>query len=261
MLKEEALTLFNLQKPNEWNAYRKSHPEWKPDLHDEDLSEFNFSPNIPAYDFSNADLRGTKFPISPYQFNEYIDLSGAIIDVKTVFPKGFNPISRGAIFVSKAQHDYRTSKIFISYAWANEDVVLAIDYWLRRKNLETKIDKRDFFAGSRIRDEIMRIMKECDIVLIFYSKDSKNKPWPEFERELASDLEMEAKKEGKKPPRIIYIVIDDTPFPTVTEANRIAIMAKGKRFELVCEELYHHILQVPKKLSEIDLMKWENYVF
>lgn len=152
-------------------------------------------------------------------------------------------------------------KIFISYAWADEGIILAIDQWLRSKRLEVKIDRRDFFAGSRIRDEIMRNMKECNVVLIFHSEQSKDKPWIQFERELASDIEMSSKIAGNEPPRIIYVVIDGTPLPSVSEENRIAVMAKGKRFELVCEEIYHNILQLPKTASDVDLEKWSEYVF
>jgi hypothetical protein len=83
----------------------------------------------------------------------------------------------------------------------------------------------------------------------------------QFERELAADLEMEAKAQGKEPTRIIYVVVDDTPLPSVVERARLAIMAKGKRFELVCEELYHSILQLPKETGQIDLDRWKDYVF
>lgn len=151
--------------------------------------------------------------------------------------------------------------VFISYAWANDGVVLAIDQWLRNKGIKTKIDKRDFFAGSRIRDEIIRVMSECKVILLFHSHQSKDKPWIEFEHELASDIEMSLKIQKKETPRIIYIVIDDTPLPNISAQNRIAIMAKGKRFDLVCEEIYHNILQLPKDMPEIDLSKWESYTF
>jgi len=72
---------------------------------------------------------------------------------------------------------------------------------------------------------------------------------------------MEAKKEGKVPPRIIYVVIDNTPLPDPTTKNRLGIMAKGKRFELVCEEIYHGILQIPRASEAIDLSKWSDYKF
>ena len=64
-------------------------------------------------------------------------------------------------------------------------------------------------------------------------------------RELAADLVMEAKKPNRPPPRTVYFVLDDVGLPNVSEQNKLAVMAKGKRFELVCEELYHSILQLP----------------
>lgn len=104
-------------------------------------------------------------------------------------------------------------------------------------------------------------MEESDVVLVFHSVESKDKPWVEFERDLIGDLQMSAKKKGNTPPRVIYIVIDGTPLPSVSEENRIAIMAKGKRFELVCEEIYHNILQLPRDTDSVDLSKWNDYVF
>jgi hypothetical protein len=171
----------------------------------------------------------------------------------------------GAQYATKDQVSKRKesplAQIFISYAWAKSGAVSAIDYWLRLKGLNTKIDKRDFFAGSRIRDEILRLMEASNVVLVFHSIESKDKPWIEFERELTADIQMSAKMKGKVPPRVIYIVIDDTPLPSVSEENRIAIMAKGKRFEFVCDEIYQHILQLPKEAENIDLSQWRDYVF
>lgn len=38
-------------------------------------------------------------------------------------------------------------------------------------------------------------------------------------------------------------------------------MASGKRFALVCKEIYHAILQLPKEADDIDLNRWKDYVF
>lgn len=269
MTKEEALKLLRRSRSVEWNAFRKRKPQWVPDLSGLDLSSVDLvGDGKEPFDLSRAILCGTKFSASLYylQFSgKAVNISGTIIDSDTIFPGAFNPIKHGAQFMTK----YEISKdstvsplsIFVSYAWANEDVVLAIDQWLRLKGLSVRIDRRDFFAGSRIRDEIIRLMADSNVVVIFYSKESKDKPWPEFERELASDLEMNAKQEGIKPPRILYVVIDDTLLHGIIEKNRLAIFAKGKRFELVCEEIYHHVLQLPRKPSDIDLNKWKDFVF
>ncbi len=152
-------------------------------------------------------------------------------------------------------------KIFISYAWADDGVVLAIDQWLRNKGLKTRIDKRDFFAGAQIRDEIMRVMSDCKIILIFYSIQSRDKPWIQFEREFAADIEMSSRIEGRKPPRIIYVVLDDTPLPSVSEKNRLAVMTKGKKFDFVCDEIYQNILQIPRTTPNVDLSTWSGYTF
>jgi hypothetical protein len=267
MEKKEAVALLKRGRSGEWNAYRKAHPDWTPDLSNTDLSTVGLLPNGVPFDLSRANLCGTKFVIrtKPYLVNDttQVILTDAIINSKTVFPADFNSTQYGTIFVSHT--DPRANAVlpivFISYAWVNGDVVSAIDQWLRLKNIKTKLDKRDFFAGSRIRDEIMRVMQECDVTLVFYSEQSKDKPWTQFESEFAKDLEMNAKIEKRNPPRIIYIVLDNTPLPTVTEKQKLAVMAKGKRFELVCEEIYHHILQLPHSSEQVDLSKWSSYSF
>jgi len=268
MNKEEALKLIRAGSVSVWDKYRKDNPDWKPDLSYEDLScKLSFwdsagKENI-RFDLSKANLCGTKFPKDKYLMTTFIKF--AIFNVDTKFPIGFDPLFWDAKFVTKAQLKHTdfgpTPTVFISYAWANDDVVLAIDQWLRNKGIKTKIDKRDFFAGSRIREEIFRVMKDCNVILIFHTQQSKDKPWPTFERELAADIEMEAKKEGKTPPQIIYFVVDNTPLSGISEKNRIAIMAKGKRFEYVCEELYHHILQLEREPEKINLDKWKDYTF
>ena len=263
MNKEEALKLIHAGRRSVWNKYRKDNPDWKPDLSYEGLSGCYLSRKGEQFDISRANLCGTKFNDDSDYMTKLV--KDAIFNADTVFPSYFDPIKYGAVFVTEAQlkrTDFGpTPTVFISYAWANDDVVLAIDQWLRNKGIKTKIDKRDFFAGSRVREEIFRVMKDCNVILGFHSQQSKDKPWPTFERELAADIEMEAKKEGKIPPRIIYFVVDNTPLPGISEKNRIAIMAKGKRFEYVCEELYYHILQLEREPEKINLDKWKDYTF
>lgn len=265
MDKDEIWLLLKNKRSSEWNSYRTRHPQWIPDLSGEDLSGLDLVPrDKPPFDLSGANLCGCTMPEGRaiiYEGNVPL-LENAVIDIQTQ-SKSLDLIEHGAIYVSKSEPMPTAHKpiVFISYAWANEDVVLAVDAWLRSKGLQTKIDKRDFFAGSRIRDEITRVMTACDIILIFYSKQSEGKAWPKFERELAADIEMVAKQKGTPPPRIIYIVIDEASLPSVSEVNRLAIMARGKRFELVCEEIYHNILQLPKVPDMVDLSKWSQYIF
>lgn len=277
MNKEEATLMLRRGHIKAFNHYRENHPDWVPDLSGIKLDDIGLveylEGKIVAADLHDSILCGTNLPhtwnaytiLNPFDTNDRVSVNfkGALIDANTTYG-GFDLIGAGAIVVSNSEAQkliIHLPQVFISYAWVNEGVVLAIDRWLRLKRLTTKIDKRDFFAGARIRDEITRVMKECDVILIFYSESSRDKPWTEFERDLASDLEIEAKRDGKKAPRIIYIVIDDSPLPTISEKNRIAIMAKGKRFELVCEEIYHNILELPRNTKDVDLSRWQDFVF
>jgi TIR domain len=269
MTKEEAVRLLAGRRFPEWNSYRKLNPGWIPDLTGADFSRaFLYDSNLPAPDLTRALLMGATFPTedSRFLYTRNGDfMSGALVDIDTVFPASFDPIRVGATFITKSESSgvVATSSpvVSISYAWADEKVVLAIDQWLRIKRINTRIDRRDFFAGSRIRDEIVRVFQGSDVIIVMYSEKARDKPWPEFERNLVFDLEMEAKVGGGKPPRIIYVVVDDAKLPSATERARLAVMAKGKRFELVCEEIYHAILQLPKAAGEINLDEWKEFSF
>lgn len=265
MNQNEAFELLKRKHFIAWNQYRKTTPDWIPDLSNLDLSNLDFIDGDAIPDLSRTILCGCILPHKNSFRNRYrkTNLEDAIYDLKT--KSSFDPAAFGAVFVTEEQQSRlgtaKQTTVFISYAWANQDVIVAIDFWLRQKGLNVQLDQRDFFAGSRIRDEILRTMKESDVVLIFHSKESKNKPWPIFEQELAADLEMTAKVEGKVPPRIMYIVIDDTPLPSITESNKISVMAKGKKFEPVCEEIYRNILLVPHSSEPMNLEKWKDYTF
>jgi hypothetical protein len=279
MTRIEAMELLKRGRYKEWNSYRENNPDWIPDLSNADLSdvrlifgqlgeEFNLDgANLCAANLSNIEnLRsGIKGNSKGKMLYKLIGIPNAVYDVLTKFPEGYHPTDRGAKLVSTTGpmgiDREQPPKVFFSYAWVNEAVVLAVDQWLRLKGIETKIDQRDFFAGSGISDEILRIMRECDVVVTFYSKDAKNKPWIQFESELAKELETKAKAEGKRPPRIIYFVMDETPLPEGAEDDRIAVMAKGKKFEVICEELYYSILQISRSGDYIDLKNWSDFVF
>lgn len=287
MTREEAIDLLTKGRYLDWNNYRKANPDWKPDLSGIDLSNIKLVfATDEQFDLTGSNLCGANLsdlenlrffystvnrpksrfrPITLVGNWAYLNLEGAQIDVFSRFPSSFQPTVHGASFVSVVRTQPtdagNSPSVFISYARANKNVVLAVDQWLRLKGLKTKIDTRDFSAGSSIRDEILRVMQECDAIVVFYSSESKDKPWTEFERELASSLETEAKQTGRHPPRIIYFVIDATPLPEGVEERRIAVVAKGKPFEVACEELYYGILQIARSANQVDLSKWSDFVF
>jgi hypothetical protein len=286
MKKDEALELIKLGKFDEWNSYRKNNNDWQPDLSNLDISKYDLRTHngrytISQFNLKGADLRGTTLPEIPKFPSEYADndytgdwhdksydtfLKDCLVDIFTKHPGNYVPVQLGAKFTSATDSAKSNSAgaaitAFISYAWANEELVRAIDKWLRLKGVATKLDKRDFFAGSRIRDEIVRVMSECESIIIFHSNESQDKPWILFERELAADLEMEAKQTGRNPPRIIYFVVDGSPLPGILEKHRIAILAKGKTFTDACEELYRALRQISADLPDVDLERWSKHIF
>lgn len=213
------------------------------------IPPFPVKVEIPApWDLTDADLRGAhlEYPAKSgyrwvdeskglvvlynqnvtdgqtFQFGVVPDFRGAVYDLNTTFWWTNILRKRGArLYVSVDEGVSANEQVFISYAWANEDVVTAIDAWLRHRRISTHIDKRDFFAGARIREEIVRVMSESSVILIFFSEQAKDRPWIEFERELAADLEMDAKQNGRTPPRIIYICVDAAEPPSVTDRQKI----------------------------------------
>jgi hypothetical protein len=191
------------------------------------------------------------------------DFEGALYDLNTTGNTGIVRALGARLFVSSDNDPFAAQAlaVFISYAWADANPVRAIDRWLRDRGIRTFIDKRDFFAGAKIRDEILRVMSASNVVVICYSEKAKERPWIEFEQQLAGDMEMEAKASGRNPPRIMYLCFDKTPLPSVVERNRIAILAAGKRFPDVCEELYRQLLMIPLDDEESDPSSWQKFVF
>lgn len=194
-------------------------------------------------------------------------LSGALINQTTSIKDTKDLeilVKLGARFVTqdelKRERAEVKRKLFISYAWAEEAVVDAIEQWLRLKGLITIMDKRNFIAGEPISEEIVRGMREADAILLFHSERTVGKRWIDFERRLAREFEQTATQEKREPPQLIFVVLDNTPLPK-TEKDRIAIMAKGKKLPQVCQEIYDAVLRLPKTSSDIDLSKWEDYEF
>lgn len=142
--------------------------------------------------------------------------------------------------------------VFLSYAWADKESVLAVDQWLRNCNrgLVTRIDQREFFAGQPIDQEIRRVIQECSVVVIFYSRRSKRRDWPEFERGLARE------RANRGTAKVIYFCLDDTPLPK-PDMNRLALKVRDKTLEVACQELLSAILGEPRVPEEVPLKGYE----
>jgi hypothetical protein len=162
---------------------------------------------------------------------------------------------RAVLSIANRLTQYRLAPIqrrtaFLSYAHKDEKAVLAVDQWLRDRGILTRLDRYDFKYGQRIREEIDRAMHESSSVVIFYSKNSKDRPYTKLEREFADDLHLHGKS------RVIYFCLDETPFPDMHLAQHLAIKAKRKSFEAACNELQAGILSLSRRAERVDLRQY-----
>ena len=113
--------------------------------------------------------------------------------------------------------------IFISYSWGDQDKVQKLVQWLRDHEVNVILDADSFLVGERVDESIRRAVAEADKVLAVFSKNSRDRRWPQFEREIAEQLE--SSLFGQK--LLIYLCLDDTPLPQ-HDNERIAIAGGQK---------------------------------
>lgn len=274
MEKRDAIELLKDGQYERWNKYRQSHPKWEPDLMNSNVSMVNFRDN--PFNMDHADFRGALLPSKRnWPLGRVSNQRRGVIGwLSSVDESAFVSTFDDAIYSKETKFNgsgdftlletlgFRlfVPRVFVSYTHKNNDKVHAIKQRLREMDIEITIDVENFYAGNSIRQEILNAMLEADVILIFYSTEARGRPWVDFERELARDLEMEAKIKKKAPPRIIYVVLDEITLPTVIEKSKIAIYVKGRLFKEACEEIYAQIMQTPRKNRDIDLGSWDNVV-
>jgi TIR domain-containing protein len=142
--------------------------------------------------------------------------------------------------------EHRLPSVFLSYAWADEAAVLAVDQWLRGENFRVIIDKRNFAAGEAIRDEILRWIELSDVVVCFISTNSVDRPYPLLEREVADSRRIRGSG------RVIYFKLENVDSDLVHE-NRLFIPAFDLTFDEACERLRQGVLKTVRPPEEIDL--------
>jgi radical SAM enzyme (TIGR01210 family) len=249
LTKGDAIKILRDGRSADWNDLRRDHPDWRPDLSNSDLSAIDLVPDgKQAFDLSGANLCGTKLP-APDRLvvgQRRVILTDATYDLKTtVAGQQYDLGQFGARFVANGTNGPIStvrSSVFISYAVAEQAEVHAFEKWLIAKGVLVRSDVRDFIAGQQIDEEVVRVMGESDAVLFFWSKVSSQRPWVRFERQLAARMERDARRRGDTPPRVIVIVLDDTPLPK-TEQNRLAIRAIGQTHEMVAEGILRSVMQ------------------
>ncbi len=138
--------------------------------------------------------------------------------------------------------------VFLSYARADTVTVNKIDQWLRDQGVRVIRDQSWFFAGLSIPDNIRYAIAQSDKVICMYSANSKDRDWPQLERQIAEQVEQRMHDSI-----LIYVKLDSTELPQ-HDPNRVAISAKGRRLEDVGYDLLRSISgkDLPTRRYEYD---------
>lgn len=140
----------------------------------------------------------------------------------------------------------QSKRVFLSYAWGDGEVVDKLEQWLIRNGITVLRDKWSFPPGNQLPEMIRAKILESDKVIAVYSQRSKGRDWPAFEIRLAEERE----RGGQTV--LIYLVLDETPLPE-PDPNRIAVLAKGRTFGEVGEELLHGINEGGKQRPQVEV--------
>jgi hypothetical protein len=161
MTEAEKYLLLTHNRHAEWNAYRRQHPGWVPDLSGMDLSGCDLAKfNLEWATLCGSLLGGATLPAT----GTTPGFCGWTYDLKTQFPASFDPVAAGGRYMNLApDKPLQGMSIFPSYAWADQKAVAAVTCWLAEKGATIRADYLDFNGGSRLRDEIIRVMRTCDV--------------------------------------------------------------------------------------------------
>lgn len=121
--------------------------------------------------------------------------------------------------------------VFLSYAWADTPQVDKLDQWLSDHRIHVIRDVRFFKAGSNIEDNIWESVLLVDKVIAVYSRQSKTRDWPTFERQIAEKVE-----ELIRTKVLVYLCLDSTRL-NAYDPHRIAIKTRGKTLQQIGLEI------------------------
>jgi hypothetical protein len=125
----------------------------------------------------------------------------------------------------------RKPTVFLSYAWADSARVEKLDQWLQDHDVSVIRDVNSFEAGSQVKEKIRESVLQADKVVAVYSKKSKGRDWPAFERKIAEEIEPHFKSSV-----LIYLCLDNVPL-SAHDPHRIAIKAQGKTLKQIGFEI------------------------
>ena len=249
--------------PKLFNQHRIEDKEWRPDLSHMQFDHANLEgvnlsglnlryANFSACNLTEADLRGAVVT--------FANFSGAVLTNADL--RGTKNLTKAQLEAANDANGLKYDKsaftepdlkgdvprVFLSYAWTDKDAVLAVDQWLRDKGARVIIDDRNFVAGESIRGEILRWIYEAGVIVCFVSSDSKDRPYPDLERDIAETLRIKGKS------RVIYFTLDESILDIVQE-GRLYVPGHRLVFDEACEALWSGIKQSVRPAKAINLRK------
>ena len=153
----------------------------------------------------------------------------------------------GASFFAKLRPAFPGfHRVFISYAWRDTPKVDKLDQWLRDRGSLVTRDTRDFTAGHKLPDEILKYLHLSDKACIILSEASRSRDWPTFERDVAQKVEA-----LRGIPLLIFILLDGTA-PPKQDPTRIYIDASTRSLKEVGADLIRAITGQPGESPRVD---------
>jgi uncharacterized protein (TIGR02145 family) len=189
-------------------------------------SNFNYA-KVDEVDFAKSDLRGSNLT------SEQIQSAKKLSTMNIQDPIGLS---------------IKSPKVFLSYSWKDYKIVSAVDYWLRSQGIEVYRDEQEFYAGDSIVESMQKFIEKADFIVFFVSRNSKNRPYPKFELELARILEIENSAKTK----VIYFCLDDTILDSI-QKMKIHIQAYKSTFNDACLQLWYALTKSKKPIKQIDI--------
>ncbi len=106
----------------------------------------------------------------------------------------------------------KSSSVFLSHNKLDREVASNVAIFLASENLDVWFDEWEISAGDSIIDEIQSGLHNCSHFVIIWSKNANKSQW--VNTELKSALTKAIKTNS---PRIIPLLLDDTPKPPLLE--------------------------------------------